>query len=132
MQIVFSQRCRIYLIDPVQLGLFYKHLHKSQEAERRRKNENKLITSPQLSCVVYQMSCVTCNFFLIFFFYFFGQIVEASWLRVCYQRGQPGLVSENDSIFCDLIIMYPRVEPGHRAKRTPLPMYPNQQTRIGN
>ena len=45
-----------------------------------------------ISCVTCHMSLVTCNiFFLLFFFFYFGQHSEASQWRVCYQRGLPRL-----------------------------------------
>ena len=41
--------------------------------------------------VLFHVSYVTCHFFLIFF-YFFGQSVEGSQRRVCYQWGYPDRV----------------------------------------
>ena len=46
----------------------------------------------QVSGVTFQVSGVACNFFI---FYFFLQSGEASWWRVCYQRGLPRLVCYN-------------------------------------
>ena len=64
-----------------------------------------------MSCVTCHLSCVTCYFFLLFYFILFGQSVSpviflfiylififfgqsggASLWRVCYQRGLPCLV----------------------------------------
>ena len=46
----------------------------------------------QVSHVRCQVSGVTCNYFIYLFLFISGQSGEASWWRVCFQRGLPSLV----------------------------------------
>ena len=114
-----------FLTDPVQPGLFYKHLrysfvnilralflqtfitslHPNRESQRAKiLRECSPSTTCHMSGVRCQVSRVTCLFFF-FFFFFFGQKVGASRWRVCYQRGLPRLVFNPEQIRIIFIIL---------------------------